>query len=42
LRPLLASSSLAGVSVGCYNPDKDLDGSNGDALAALFRSALPD
>jgi len=42
LRPLLATPSLAGVSVGCYNPDKDLDGSNGDALAALFRSALPD
>ena len=25
-------SSLAGVSVGCYNPDKDPDGANGEAL----------
>jgi arginase len=40
LRPLLASPSLAGVSVGCYNPDKDPDGSNGDALAAVFRDSL--
>jgi len=40
LRPLLASPSLAGISVGCYNPDKDPDGANGDALAALFRDAL--
>ncbi len=42
LRPLLASSSLAGVSVGCYNPDKDPEGTNGDALADLFRAALAD
>jgi len=40
LRPLLASPSLAGVSVGCYNPDKDPDGSNGEALAAVFRDSL--
>jgi arginase len=42
LRPLVTSPSLAGVSVGCYNPDKDPDGSNGDALAALLRDALAD
>ena len=42
LRPLLATPSLAGVSVGCYNPDKDPDGSNGEALASLFRGALAD
>jgi arginase len=42
LSPLLASPSLAGVSVGCYNPDKDPEGANGDALAALFRDALTD
>ena len=42
LRPLLATPSLAGVSVGCYNPDKDPDGSNGEALASLFRAALAD
>jgi len=40
LRPLLASESLAGVSVGCYNPEKDPDGANGAALAALFRDVL--
>jgi arginase len=42
LRPLLTSSSLAGVSVGCYNPDKDPDGVNGEALVSLFRGALAD
>jgi len=40
LRPLLTSSSLAGVSIGCYNPDKDPNGKNGEALAGLFRGAL--
>jgi arginase len=40
LRPLLSSPSLAGVSIGCYNPDKDPDGTNGEALAGLFRDAL--
>jgi arginase len=40
LGPLLTSPSLAGVSVGCYNPDKDPDGTNGEALAGLLRSAL--
>ena len=40
LDPLLASPSLAGISVGCYNPDKDPGGANGDALAGLFRGAL--
>jgi arginase len=42
MRPLLTSPSLAGVSVGCYNPDKDPDGASGDALTALFRAALAD
>ncbi len=40
LRPLLSSPSLVGISVGCYNPDKDPDGTNGAALAAIFRDAL--
>ena len=40
LRPLLASPSLAGISIGCYNPDKDPGGANGDALTRLFRDAL--
>lgn len=42
LMPLLTSSSLAGISVGCYNPDKDPDGVNGEALVSLFRGALAD
>ena len=42
LEPLLASSSLAGVSVGCYDPEKDPGGANGEALAELFRTALAD
>jgi len=42
LRPLVRSPSLVGISVGCYNPDKDPDGTNGDALAELFRAALAD
>ena len=41
-RRSLASPSLAGVSVGCYNPDKDPDGANGEALVSLFRGALAD
>jgi arginase len=40
LRPLVASPSLAGISIGCYNPDKDPGGTNGDALTGLFRDAL--
>jgi arginase len=42
LKPLLSSPALSGVSVGCYNPDKDPDGANGEALAGLFRDALAD
>jgi arginase family enzyme len=40
LRPLLSSPRLAGISVGCYDPDKDPGGANGAALAALFRDVL--
>ena len=40
MRPLVASPSLAGISIGCYNPDKDPGGANGDALTGLFRDAL--
>ena len=40
LRPLVASPSLVGISIGCYNPDKDPGGTNGDALTGLFRDAL--
>ena len=40
LQPLVRSPSLAGASVGCFNPDKDLDGANGAALAEVFRTAF--
>jgi arginase len=40
LAPLLTSPSLAGVSVGCYNPTKDPDGAHGRALVEAFRSAV--
>jgi arginase len=40
LGPLLTSPSLAGVSVGCYNPTKDPDGAHGRALVEAFRSAV--
>jgi arginase len=39
LSPLLTSPTLAGVSVGCYNPTKDPDGAHGRALVQAFRSA---
>ena len=42
LRPLLTSPACVGVSVGCFNPDKDPDGANGAALADAFRTSLPD
>ena len=42
LRPLLTSPGFVGVSVGCFNPDKDPDGANGAALAEIFRAALRD
>ncbi len=40
LGPLLTSPSLAGVSVGCYNPTKDPGGAGGRALVEAFRSAI--
>jgi arginase len=42
LRPLFAAPSLAGVSIGCYNPDKDPDGFHGAALADALRAAFGD
>jgi arginase len=36
LGPLLASPALAGVSLACYNPQKDADGSGVTALRELF------
>jgi len=40
LRPLLTSPGCVGASVGCFNPDKDPDGTDGAALADAFRTAL--
>ena len=39
LGPLLRSPAIVGFSVGCYNPDKDPDGSSGRALVEMFRAA---
>lgn len=36
LQPLLASPALAGVSLACYNPQKDADGSGAAAVLELF------
>lgn len=40
MRPLAGSDALAGVSVGCYNPRKDPDGSGAAALVDLFHDVL--
>ncbi len=37
LRALGADQRLIGISVGCYNPEKDTDGSNGRELIDLVR-----
>jgi arginase len=41
MRPLITDRGLAGLSVGCYNPDKDPDGSGARSLVGLFRELLP-
>jgi len=40
MRPLLRSPALAGVSLGCYNPEKDRDSENGRRIVQVFASAL--
>ncbi|MDI1461224.1 arginase family protein [Catellatospora sp. KI3] len=40
LRPLLGTTALAGLSLGCYNPDKDPDGACGRELVDLLAQAL--
>jgi arginase len=40
MRPLASSPALVGASVGCYNPEKDPDGSNGRALVEIWRAAV--
>ena len=40
IRPLLAAPALAGVSLACYNPEKDSGGRGGRDLVTLFREAF--
>ena len=40
LEAVCASPSLAGISLGCYNPEKDRDQKNGRRIVELFRQAL--
>jgi arginase len=40
LRPLGHDPALVGVSIGCYNPEKDPDGAYGAALADLLVDVL--
>jgi arginase len=40
MRPLASSPALVGASLGCYNPEKDPDGSNGRALVEIWRAAV--
>jgi arginase len=40
IAPLLAHRALAGVNLVCFNPEKDSDGSGGDALAEMTLSGL--
>lgn len=40
LRPLCASPALRGISLGCYNPEKDPTGRNGDEIVDVVRRAL--
>jgi arginase len=39
ISPFLESEALAGVSLGCYNPEKDPSRACGDALVELFAAA---
>ncbi|HEY8046518.1 MAG TPA: arginase family protein [Streptosporangiaceae bacterium] len=41
IRPLLAGPALAGMSLACYNPQKDLGGAGARDLVTLFRDAFP-
>jgi arginase len=40
LAPLVFRPELAGLSLGCYNPGKDTDGSGAQALVRLLRGLL--
>ena len=40
MRPLLGHPGLAGISLGCYNPDKDAGGASAGALVGLLGELL--
>jgi arginase len=40
MEPLIGGPELAGISLGCYNPGKDADGSGARALVSLFGRLL--
>jgi arginase len=40
IRPLLAASGLAGVSLACYNPQKDPAGRGARDVVSLFRDVF--
>jgi len=40
LASIFASPALIGISLGCYNPEKDLDRQNGEQIVDVFREAL--
>ncbi len=40
LRPLIRSAGCVGLSIGCYNPQRDPDGSSGHNLVDLLVGAL--
>ena len=40
LAPIGRDADLAGLSLGCFNPDKDVDGSCGERLVELLVGAL--
>jgi arginase len=42
LRPLATSLLLAGISIGCYNPEKDPDRTCGRAFVEMWASLLKD
>jgi arginase len=40
MAPLLRSDALTGVSLGCYNPEKDRDGANGKRIVQVIADAI--
>ena len=40
MRPLASSPALIGMSIGCYNPEKDPGDVYGRALVEAFRATL--